>query len=52
MTWDEELYYVVQDAISHGISPARFKSEVVECWREVLRDKLRDEPREFCEEKP
>jgi hypothetical protein len=45
--WAEDLFYAVEQAIDSGVNPAQFRREVADCWEEVLRRKLSEEPKQF-----
>lgn len=51
MSWDNELYYVVSDAVRSGVDPDDFKRKLAQLWESELRKRADDEPQQFLGEK-
>lgn len=47
MTWQERLWYVVEEAVQSGVRAKGFREEVQACWEQALRDRLRNELEEL-----
>lgn len=44
-----QLWYVIEEMVQAGVTPAEFKREAAASWEQALRERLANEPKEIMQ---